>query len=158
MKNTLLSIAFFILAPGTFMFVVPIKLAGLKTVFPVFDLGQASYLGCFFIIFGAGIMLKCFWDFVARGNGTPSPSHPPTEFVATGLYRYNRNPMYVGGLVIILGWFLWFGAAALLLWLAFVFMAFHTFVVNFEEPTLRRTFGETYEEYCGRVPRWWLRY
>jgi protein-S-isoprenylcysteine O-methyltransferase Ste14 len=62
--------------------------------------------------------------------------------------------MYVSVLAIIIGHFLWFGYWNLLIYAAIVFVAFHAFVMYYEEPTLKRKFGASYEEYLKRVPRW----
>jgi protein-S-isoprenylcysteine O-methyltransferase Ste14 len=100
------------------------------------------------------IILWSFWNFLAQGRGTPAPIDPPRELVAVGFYRYTRNPMYVGVLSVIIGHFLWFGFWYLLIYAAFIFLAFNTFVAFYEEPTLRKKFGAAYEDYCKRVPRW----
>jgi protein-S-isoprenylcysteine O-methyltransferase Ste14 len=89
-----------------------------------------------------------------QGQGTPAPIDPPRQLVAVGFYRYVRNPMYVGILAMIVGHFLWFGYWNLLLYTVLVFLAFHTFVTYYEEPTLKRKFGPTYEDYLRKVPRW----
>ncbi|MBW8009882.1 MAG: isoprenylcysteine carboxylmethyltransferase family protein [Chloroflexi bacterium] len=148
------TLLFMLLMPGTFMFLIPLKLVELDTAFPVLSLGVLVYLGWLLILVGLSIMLSSAWDFAFKGRGTPAPIDPPTEFVAVGMYRYVRNPMYVGGIWIVLGWFLVYGASILLPYLAFVFSAFHLFVLKYEEPTLLLTFGETYSHYCAQVPRW----
>jgi protein-S-isoprenylcysteine O-methyltransferase Ste14 len=107
---------------------------------------------------GGIILLWSFWNFLREGRGTPAPIDPPKELVAVGFYRYIRNPMYVAVLTLILGHFLWFEYLNLLLYAMFVFLAFHMFVIFYEEPTLRRNFGAAYEEYCRRVPRWFPRF
>jgi len=66
--------------------------------------------------------------------------------------------MYLGGLLIVLGHFLWFQSLWLLLYAGGLFLMFHFFVVLYEEPTLRKSFGESYVRYCQRVPRWALRF
>lgn len=72
----------------------------------------------------------------------------------TGLYRYVRNPMYVGVLLFLLGEALFFGSWAFLLytlgWLAVV----HVNVILYEEPSLRRKFGASYDHYRSAVRRW----
>ena len=78
----------------------------------------------------------------------------PKRLVARGLYRFVRNPMYVGVLLAILGQALWFGSAATLWYAMVAALFFHLFVVFYEEPTLRRKFGESYTEYAKSVPRW----
>jgi protein-S-isoprenylcysteine O-methyltransferase Ste14 len=74
--------------------------------------------------------------------------------VVTGLYRYVRNPMYVAVLGLILGQALFLGNVRVLEYGLVVWVAFHVFVCLYEEPTLRRTFGAEYEEFCASVPRW----
>lgn len=94
------------------------------------------------------------WHIRREGRGTPAPIDPPKELVAAGFYRCVRNPMYVGILAMILGYFLWFGYWNLLVYAVVVFLAFNTFVTYYEEPTLKKNFGPAYEDYCRRVPRW----
>jgi protein-S-isoprenylcysteine O-methyltransferase Ste14 len=62
--------------------------------------------------------------------------------------------MYVGVLTVILGWTVLFGALGLLIYAALVGTCFQLFVVCYEEPQLRRTFGKSYDEYLARVGRW----
>jgi len=71
-----------------------------------------------------------------------------------GYYRHVRNPMYVAVVAMILGEGLFLGNARLLVYAAAVWLAMHTFVVLYEEPTLRLMFDGEYEEFCRRVPRW----
>jgi protein-S-isoprenylcysteine O-methyltransferase Ste14 len=139
------SLLFLILAPGMVAGYIPL---GLLRWGSQIDTGLLAYL------IGTTIILWSFWNFLREGRGTPAPVDPPKELVAVGFYRYVRNPMYVGILAMILGHFLWFGYWNLLMYGALVFLAFHTFVTLYEEPTLKRTFGTSYEDYCRRVPRW----
>lgn len=103
---------------------------------------------------GLAVYARCVWDFAARGRGIPAPLDHPKHLVVTGLYRYVRNPMYVGVLLVMLGEALFFGSLPFLeytaIWLAFV----HLSVLVYEEPNLRRKFGESYEHYCASVRRW----
>jgi protein-S-isoprenylcysteine O-methyltransferase Ste14 len=99
-------------------------------------------------------MVWCFWDFTVKGRGTPAPIDPPKELVATGFYRYVRNPMYVSGLIALLGWLIWSLSLPMIVALFLFFSATHLFVTLYEEPHLRKTFGRAYEDYCMRVPRW----
>src|SRR5215467_10028048 len=107
-------------------------------------------------ILGFAVALHCVWDFGWTGHGTPAPIAPPQRLVVVGFYRYVRNPMYVGTFA---GWSgLWvaYGRANLAaLAVASVAMAgVVLFVRLYEEPTLRKTFGTEYEEYCRNVRRW----
>ena len=86
--------------------------------------------------------------------GTPAPIDPPKELVATGPYRYVRNPIYLAVLTIIIGHFLWFKTIWMLVYAVAVFLVCHLFVALYEEPVLKRKFGAAYENYCKSVPRW----
>ena len=74
--------------------------------------------------------------------------------MARGLYRYSRNPMYVGVLSLVFAQALFFASPGTLLYAALLFLAFHAFVVLYEEPTLARSFGAAYQRYLASVPRW----
>ena len=89
-----------------------------------------------------------------QGLGTPSPVAPPQHLVVSGLYRHVRNPMYVAVLSLICGQGLLFGSVRLLEYALVVWLGFLAFVVLYEEPALRKTFGQEYEDFCAHVPRW----
>lgn len=103
---------------------------------------------------GVGLYLWCLWHFATTGRGTPGPWDPPRRFVGRGPYRYVRNPMYISAALVIGGEALLFVSVPLLIYLAGFFVAVHAFVLGYEEPTLRRLFGEEYESYRRAVPRW----
>ena len=103
---------------------------------------------------GVLAFLACVVDFGRRGRGTPFPLDPPSELVVTGLYRFVRNPMYVAVLNVVLGEAVVFSSGELIGYWVSVLLGFHLFVVLYEEPTLRRTFGPAYTVYVARVPRW----
>ena len=106
------------------------------------------------ILFGVAIYLRCAWDFAVEGLGTPAPIDPPKKLVVAGLYRQTRNPMYQGILLILLAECLLFPVRSLLIYAASVALAFHVFVVLYEEPALGSRFGMSYKDYCRKVPRW----
>jgi protein-S-isoprenylcysteine O-methyltransferase Ste14 len=118
------------------------------------ETGVFAYLAFPLWFIGATILLWSFWNFLIQGRGTPAPIDPPKELVAVGFYRYVRNPMYVGIFLTLIGHFLWFGYWSLLIYAIAVFIGFHTFVTYYEEPTLKRKFGASYEDYLNHVPRW----
>jgi protein-S-isoprenylcysteine O-methyltransferase Ste14 len=93
-----------------------------------------------------------------EGEGTPAPAEPPRELVAHGLYRYVRNPMYVGVISVLEGHFFWFQTRRHLLYLWTIFLVFHGFIVLYEEPTLKRKFGVSYDWYMQDVPHWFPRW
>ena len=106
------------------------------------------------IVFGAAVYAWCAFAFSVRGLGTPAPIDPPKVFVATGLYRWVRNPMYVGVLAVLAGENLLARSRDLAIYSAIVATFFHLFVMLYEEPALHRQFGASYDEYKRAVPRW----
>jgi len=104
---------------------------------------------------GAAIALLCIVTFILFGKGTPAPFDAPRHLVVRGPYRFVRNPMYIGATLALTGAALFYGSLALLLYSAAYILACHLFVIIYEEPTLRRTFGLEYEAYCRKVNRWW---
>lgn len=146
--NTLI---FTVLVPGTVAGYVPYLLLG---GFAKRANGPMTWLGGVVILLGAAIYFRCAWEFAVRGLGTPAPIAPTKFLVTTALHRYVRNPMYIGVFLVVMGQAVLFRAVALAVYAVLLWPAFHLFVVFYEEPTLRRQFGESYEEYRRTVPRW----
>lgn len=147
------SILWAALLPGLFAGYLPLRFFGLANV--QLSLGNPVHvLGLLAIVLGATLLLACIWEFARSGRGTLSPVDPPRELVVRGLYRYVRNPMYLSVTTIVLGEVLLTGSRALLVYWAIWFAAANLFVIAYEEPTLRRQFGESYERYKGEVRRW----
>jgi len=146
LKNLL----FTILVPGTVAVFVPLYLFS----HAVPDVSARSVVAGLLLLLGASIYAWCLWDFAVTGRGTPAPIDPPKTLVVRGLYRYTRNPMYVGVLSVIGGWALFFGSSSLAIYGVCVAASFHLFVLLYEEPHLRRVFGASYEHYCVEVSRW----
>ena len=101
---------------------------------------------------GLAMVVACFVRFVREGRGTPAPIAPTEELVVDGLYRYLRNPMYVGVDLAIAGQCLAFRSLSLVVWLALFTVAVTVFVVAYEQPTLRARYGPSYDAYCRSVP------
>ncbi len=106
------------------------------------------------IVIGAALYFSCVWLFASVGRGTPGPWDAPRQFVAIGPYRWVRNPIYISALLVVLGEAWLFMSLPLLLYSVAMAIFFHLFVIGYEEPTLRRRFGETYIDYVRTVPRW----
>ncbi len=121
---------------------------------PSLGLGPAHWVGLPLVVLGVAVISTCFVEFIRRGRGTPAPYDPPRELVVAGLYRYVRNPQYVGVFLVSVGEALMADAAILLGYAALLTIAYHLFVRFYEEPTLGRLFGESYARYCEQVPRW----
>lgn len=103
---------------------------------------------------GAAIYFWCAWGFSAKGLGTPAPIDAPKNLVVNGLYRYLRNPMYVGVFFLVLSRAVYFWSVPIVVYLLLVTICVNLFVLFYEEPHLRKVFGEQYLDYCRRVPRW----
>ncbi len=144
------TILFTILVPGTATVLIPSLLVG-GLPRPG---GPIMWLGVVIFLVGAAIYFRCAWEFAVRGLGTPAPIAPTKFLVTTALHRYVRNPMYIGVFMVLLGEAVTFRSAVLLGYAAFFCVPVQLFVVFYEEPTLRRQFGESYEEYRRSVPRW----
>lgn len=142
-----------VLFPGVVAGVLPWSIAGGRWSFPLL-LGLASWIGWPVLLAGAAILLLTIWDFLHIGRGTLAPWDAPTVLVHQRLYRWTRNPMYVGVLGCILGQGLLRQTGGVLLYWVLIAVAFHMRVVWFEEPTLRRKFGSSYVAYLETVPRW----
>ena len=109
-------------------------------------------------VVGVAAGLDCLLDcFALEGRGTPAPVAQTQVLVASGLYRFVRNPRYVSLLIIVPGQALLFSQARLFAYAGVMLVAFHLFVLFYEEPTLRRRFGGSYETYYLHVGRWWPR-
>jgi protein-S-isoprenylcysteine O-methyltransferase Ste14 len=111
-------------------------------------------LGIAALVAGAPLALTCAALFAIRGRGTPAPFDPPRTFVAFGPYRTVRNPMYVGGWLTLAGVALLARSSGILLLSLAALAAAHLFVILYEEPTLTKQFGATYDDYRNSVPRW----
>ncbi|MFY9560173.1 MAG: isoprenylcysteine carboxylmethyltransferase family protein [Terriglobales bacterium] len=103
---------------------------------------------------GGILALACITTFFIRGEGTPAPFDPPRKFVAAGPYKLVRNPMYLGGFILLLGFGLYEQSPAIVLFALPWLLLAHLFVILYEEPHLRATFGAPYDAYCRSVRRW----
>ncbi|MEM7481954.1 MAG: isoprenylcysteine carboxylmethyltransferase family protein [Acidobacteriota bacterium] len=150
MRLFLKNLFFTVFVPGTVAGFLPWFLASGDRVS-----GWLALVAGFLFGFGAVVYLWCLWDFATFGRGTPAPVDAPKRLVVRGLYRYSRNPMYVGVLGVVAGWVVWFGGQmTLVVYLVLLFVAFHLRVVLHEEPSLREQFGPEYTEYRSKVARW----
>ena len=148
------SVFFLLLAPGTVAGVVPWWISGWRIRVPLLHFSPFRWLGVLLIVAGIPVLLDSFARFALKGLGTPSPVFPTRQLVVSGLYRYVRNPMYLAVAAVIFGQGLLFGAVRVLEYGVLVWLAFHLFVLLYEEPVLRRSFGAEYESFCAHVGRW----
>ncbi len=144
------NLLFTLVVPGTVAVLVPRLIAGDDS--PASGMAFAIALVLFGL--GGGIYAWCVWDFASFGRGTPAPIDAPKKLVLRGLYRYTRNPMYLGVLTVISGWVVLFQSASLVAYAIIVATCFHLFILLYEEPHLLREFGSQYEAYRSSVSRW----
>lgn len=139
----------FLALPGVIAFLVPAGWLWVRSATTV-----VQPLGLVPLALGGTVLLWCVRDFYVAGRGTLAPWAPPERLVVVGLYRWSRNPMYVGVDLLLLGWAITFASWGLFAYAVAVAVAFHVRVVRGEEPWLARTHGADWERYVCRVPRW----
>ncbi len=148
------SIFFLLIAPGTVAGVIPWEISRWRMQSPLLGLPLLRVVGVLFIAVGIPMLLDSFARFALQGLGTPAPVFPTKHLVVTGLYRYVRNPMYVGVVGVVLGQGLRFGEPRILGYGALLWLISHLFVIGYEEPKLRGSFASKYDAYRASVPRW----
>ena len=110
--------------------------------------------GVIVLAVGAALVLETTARFAFQGRGTPAPWAPPERFVERGSYRYVRSPMYLGVILLIVGQALLLGREVLYAWAVAAWVIFEASLLLWEEPGLRRRFGNDYDDYTRRVHRW----
>ena len=149
MKNILKQIFSFIL-PITVLVLVPLWVEKNWTVRAVFHL----FAGSIIILFGLTIMAFTISSFIRIGKGTLAPWSPPKKLVIKGLYRYVRNPMILGVLIVLLGEALGLWSKNILVWAGEFFIINIIYFIIYEEPSLEKRFGDEYREYKKHVSMW----
>jgi protein-S-isoprenylcysteine O-methyltransferase Ste14 len=145
---------FLLLAPGTVAGLVPWWISRWRVQPPFLGFAPFRIIGVLLIIAGIPVLLESFGRFALQGIGTPAPVFPTRYLVVKGFYRYVRNPMYASVVSILVGQALLLGDFRILVWAMFAWAVAHLFVLTYEEPTLRKSFGAEYEVFCAHVPRW----
>jgi protein-S-isoprenylcysteine O-methyltransferase Ste14 len=148
------SALFLVIAPGIVVGLVPWWISKSNVQESVLRFPFTRALGVLLIMAGLPVLLESFTRFAVQGLGTPAPVFPTRHLVVKGFYRYVRNPMYLAVVFLIFGEALILGNVGLLAYGTLVWLACHLFVLIYEEPTLRKTFGAEYATFCANVPRW----
>jgi protein-S-isoprenylcysteine O-methyltransferase Ste14 len=148
------TVVFLLLAPGFFVGVVPWWIS--RWIFdpPFWGFTPFRAAGILLIAVGLAVLLESFGRFALQGIGTPAPVFPTQHLVVTGYYRFVRNPMYVAVVAMILGQGLLLSNVRIVEYSILGWLATHMFVLTYEEPTLRKSFGAEYATFCAHVPRW----
>jgi protein-S-isoprenylcysteine O-methyltransferase Ste14 len=149
------TLLFTLVVPGTVIVYVPYRIA---TPIPPLGWSAQSVVAALIILLGTVGYCATAFRFAIVGLGTPAPIAPTKTLVATGLHRYVRNPMYISVLLVVVGESILYDSWPVARYALFLWLAFHLFVLVYEEPTLRRQFGDSYVEYCARTRRWLPRF
>jgi protein-S-isoprenylcysteine O-methyltransferase Ste14 len=149
------AILFSFLLPGIADVLIPwlilTRLGKLSTA----SFGVMQTIGSLLALAGLILIIWVCQAFFRRGKKTPAPFDPPHQFVNKGLFRWLRNPLYLGAALLIpLGEACFFGTFWLIFYSVLLFLISHLYVVYIEEPTLVRRFGRPYKKYLRTVPRW----
>jgi protein-S-isoprenylcysteine O-methyltransferase Ste14 len=155
-RNTLISALFVLFAgPGPVLVYFPFAIT--RFHIPQQPRWQIAF-ALALILVGLVPLFESIVRFVRVGRGTLVPTAPTERLVVNGLYRYVRNPMYVGVTLSLIGESLLFRSDGLLIFLAAGCLAMHLFVCFYEEPALTRQFPAQYPVYQRYVPRWLPRF
>ena len=139
---------------GTVIVYVPYALSGWRFARPFLGWEPSRWIGTALILVAIPAILDFLIRFVREGHGTPVPVAPPQRHVVGGTFRFVRNPAYLAAVSALAGQGLLFGSTDVLIYAAVMGLAFHLFVVGYEEPALHRKFGADYDAYRSKVPRW----
>lgn len=154
MSLFLRNLFFALLQPGVVAGLLPYLILRSQDLWKLPQWISLPYAGILLWIPGFVILVKCVADFARKGKGTLSPADPTKKLVISGLYRYSRNPMYVGVMLMLFGEAIFFQAVWLTGYAVLIFLLFYGFVIWFEEPRLIRAFGQEYVTYKKEVRRW----
>jgi len=139
---------------GVFLVALPLLARGLDPILGGALPGAAGPLGYALAVAGALLSYDSFLGLVLRGHGTAFPTDPPRQFVVAGPYRWVRNPMYHGNLLVVLGLAAVLRSPGIAMYWALLFLVTHWYVVRVEEPRLAQRFGDRYADFRRRVGRW----
>jgi protein-S-isoprenylcysteine O-methyltransferase Ste14 len=149
MKNVLKQIFSFIL-PVTVLIIVPLSIESNISIHH----GPALLAGLLIIAIGLYIMIRTISSFIRIGKGTLAPWSPTRKLVIDGMYRYVRNPMILGVLIVLTGESISVMSPNIFIWTLIFFIVNNVWFLLYEEPDLKKKFGKDYEEYKRNVPRW----
>jgi protein-S-isoprenylcysteine O-methyltransferase Ste14 len=141
--------------PPAWMGVSVLIMFALHNYFPVWQMlhDQQRLLG-FLPITTSLVLTGAAAKTLARGGTTISPSGQPTALVDNGIFRFTRNPMYLGMALMLLGFALFFGSLTPLCGVVFFVVVVQQRFILQEEQRLHKAFGEVYLHYCQQVRRW----
>ncbi|WP_298609260.1 isoprenylcysteine carboxylmethyltransferase family protein [uncultured Thiothrix sp.] len=143
--------------PPVYALLAAVTMGLLDSYWPIVNIFTAPWhrLGLGLIILALLADVWSLWLFF-QARTTPNPLKPQntSQLVTTGLYRYTRNPMYVGMLVMLLGWAIYLGSLSPWLLLPVFIWVINEQQILPEEVLLGQKFGASYQAYKQSVPRW----
>lgn len=140
-----------LLLPTTVTLIVPYLIISSRPARPTLS---SLTLGAVAIGAGLALVAVTVWHFATLGKGTLAPWDPPRRLVVRGVYRYVRNPMISGVILILVGEATAMRSRDLLSWAAGFFLINVVYIPLLEEEWLIQRFGDDYREYRRHVPRW----
>lgn len=150
------NLLFTLLVPGLVVGWMPLRWFERRAEWPA-EWSWHHFAGAALFAVGAAGYLHSTWLFATRGQGTPAPFDPPRKLVWRGLYKWVRNPMYLGLFALVAGEMVFFRSKHILVYFICMVCAVQLFVLGYEERALRHQFGAIYEDYKRAVPRWFPR-
>jgi len=143
-----------VLFPGTVIVYIPYRLLAPYSAPELTSWSHTQYTAMLVMVIGAAILLKSIWSFASVGNGTLAPFDETKKLIVVGLYRYVRNPMYIGVILILLGESRFFRSATLMKYTGICFVVANVLVIGYEENRLRNKYGDEFRRYSEHVRRW----
>ena len=143
-----------LLFPGTVVGYIPYRLIGPVSVASPDAWLSYQYVAAALLVVGVSILVKSIWSFALAGRGTLAPFDETKRLVVVGLYRYVRNPMYLGVMMLLLAESWFFSSRTLLIYTGVCFAVANILVIGYEENRLRYKYGDEFRRYCEHVGRW----
>lgn len=146
-----------LVAPPLVMIFVGLLMWFLAVMVPAFSFAwlQSTLLAVVLLVFGLLIALLGIITF-KKSNTTPDPHHPEqaSVLVSSGIYRYSRNPMYLGIFLVLIGWAIYLGSILSLIASLIFVIYINYFQIIPEERILEEKFAKAFQTYKRNVRRW----
>ena len=143
-----------VLFPGAVIVYIPYRLLAPYSAPELTSWSPTQYAAVVFMAIGAAILLRSIWTFAYVGKGTLAPFDETKKLIVVGLYRYVRNPMYIGVIIILLAESWFFRSATLMKYTGICFVVANVLIIGYEENRLRNKYGDEFQRYCEHVGRW----
>ncbi|MCK9613260.1 MAG: isoprenylcysteine carboxylmethyltransferase family protein [Bacteroidales bacterium] len=142
--------------PFSIVFIIPQFLVHLSNKYgmPYYSFSGSEMLSKILMWSGAIIAIYCGFLMIFTSKGTPAVTSSPQKIMRTNIYAYVRHPMMWALTITLAGEVFFHGILLLLLWFFAWLRIKHLYVVNYEEPQLEKRFGDSWKDYCSKVPRW----